>query len=115
MAKKKRRYTRRRTKKRRPRKKKIPLAPVFGLVAGLAEPVGNIIADPSAESIKGSLNHLGVIYTGYNAIEGRWQLGMLAKGLGPLVGGILVHKIAGALGVNRVFSNLPSPLNKLSI
>jgi len=59
----------------------------------------------------GSLNHIGAIYTGYNAIEGQFQWGMLKRGLLPLVIGCLVHKFVGGppLNLNRTLAaaNVP--------
>lgn len=113
--KRKRKVTRRKKSYRRKRKKTIPILPIVGLAAGLAEPVINMVKDPSPENIKGSLNHIALIYTGFNAIEGKFQPDMLLKGLAPLVAGCVAHKIATAIGINRHFANLPSPLDKLRL
>lgn len=102
-------------KRRRRGVKTIPILPLVGLAAGLWEPVTNIVNDPSPETIKQSLNHMVTIYSGFNAIDGEFQPQMLLKGLAPLVGGILAHKIVTSLGGNRAFANLPSPLNKLRL
>jgi len=102
-------------KRRRRGPKTIPILPLVGLAVGLAEPVTNIVNDPSPESIKQSLNHIVASYSGFNAIEGQFQPEMMLKGLLPLVGGLLAHKLVSALGGNRAFANLPSPFNKLRL
>jgi len=116
-SKKKTRKVRKMAKKRRRNNSQItiPLAVVAPLAAGLGEPIMNMIADPSPETIKGSLNHIGLIYTGYNAVEGSFQPEMLSRGLVPLVIGALVHKFVGGspLNVNRMLARAKVPFIRI--
>lgn len=105
----------RRKKRRRRGPKTIPILPIIGVGVGLAEPVINMVSDPSVETIKNSLNHIGLIYSGFNAIEGQFQPDMLMKGLVPAIAGAVGHKLCNMFGLNRAFANLPSPLNKLRL
>lgn len=104
-----RRYTRRR--RRRSRQITVPLAVVAPLVASNVGAVMNMVRDPSPDSVAASLSHIGAIYTGYSAIEGRFAPEMLAQGLLPLVAGLLVHKFVGGapLNLNRILArhNIP--------
>jgi len=102
-------------KRRRRAKKTIPILPIAGLAAGLWEPVSNMVADPSPENIHTSLNHIVASYSGFNVIEGEFQPMMLYKGLMPLVAGLIAHKVAGAMGANKIFANLPSPFDRLRL
>lgn len=116
----KRKVARRRTyrKKRRRRTKTIPLAPIGGLVASVAMPSGFGHSSPLSLAQSGQYGEAVKSWftsmTGYSAWTGKFNP-MEAKGLHALLIGVMVHKVAGWLGVNRTFSNLPSPLNKLRI
>jgi len=49
---------------------------------------------------------------GYSCASGKWDL-MKAPGLHVLIASVVLSKLLGLLGINRAFSNAPSPLNKL--
>ena len=104
----------RKKKFRRSRSFTIPLAPVMGLVSGLAEPVSHMIADPSPQSVMYSLNDIGARYTGYNAINKNFSLDALASGLLPLVIGGVVHKVVGGkLGINAMLGRAGVPIIRI--
>lgn len=90
----------------------IPIAPIIGLGVGLAEPLSNAIFKGEWDT---SLNHLGAIYTGYNAMAGEFQPDMLKKGLFPLILGALVHKFVGGppLNVNRMLARAKVPFIRI--
>jgi hypothetical protein len=83
----------------------IPIAPIAGLIGGLA-------AGPNAPvelALSGNFNEAGVAlmarYTGWNAHTGGFDLGSLTAGIGPLAMGLIVHKVVGGmLGVNRMLA-----------
>jgi len=114
---KKARKVRKMTKKKRRNSSGMtfPLAVIAPLAAGLGEPVLNMVADPSPESIKQSLNHIALIYTGYNVINGHVQPEMLNKGLIPLVIGLCVHKFVGGapLNLNRILARAKVPFIRI--
>jgi len=104
--------------RRRRRTRKIPLAPVIGLGAGI---LGRVPGAPKSnlDYIKdgdwyGFVHHLVIGFTGYHMDTGTFDF-TKATGLYATLGGLLIHKIASWLGVNRIFGRLPSPLNKLAI
>jgi len=120
MAKTKRRYTRRRTRKiRRRRKRTIPIAPILGASVGIfAKPHDGAHNSPLGAFMEkdwsGGFNLLVENYTGWYPPDGTWDI-THAKGIWGLVAGLVAHKIANMLGGNRVFANLPSPLDKIRI
>lgn len=115
----KRKVTRRYTRKRKRRRTRtIPILPIAGLGAGLIAPTS---ANPSGlinylqtKNWKAAINVTATNLTGYIPQKGQWNL-MEAHALHGLILGLVAHKIVSALGGNRVFSNLPSPLNKLRL
>jgi len=109
MAKKKRRYSRSLT---------IPLAPIAGLVAGLATP------PPGRESVitnilqgdwKNAFTALAINYTGVDPNTGKFDFNNLTRGLFPLVAGLLVHKFVGGspLNLNRMLARHKIPLIRI--
>lgn len=102
-----RRYTRRR-RRRNPRT--IAIAPVLGLVGGLQDPIQRAVGG----DYMGALHEARNIITGFDEFGG-WNPQWMAKFWGPVLGGVLMHKVANMLGVNRQFAKLPSPLNKLRL
>ena len=103
-----RRYTRRR---RRRGSMTIPIAPVAGLVAGLAAPIDYLIKGDT----KNAMLKLCKNYTGYNYEVGLWSPDDLKRGLLPLVVGLLVHKFVGGppLNLNRMLGRAKVPLIRI--
>ena len=107
---------------RRYRKKRtIPIAPLMGLATGfIAKPHPGAHDSPLGCFMKGDwqggANLLVENFTGYYPPAGQFNFGIMRPaGLWALGIGIVVHKVCGWLGINRVFSRMPSPLNKISI
>lgn len=101
--------------KRRNNQMTIPLAIVVPLAAGIGPSVAAIMRDQSPENVAGTLNHLTMIYTGYNAMAGNFEMGALAKGLLPLIAGGLVHKFVGGapLNINRILAAAKVPFIRI--
>lgn len=119
MAKRRRRYPWRRGRSYR-KKHTIPVLPVLGTTASvLLMPRRNGAASALNELQAGRFDNAAFIalqnLTGYSAFEKEWKWENLAHGWTPILAGILGHKVAGWLGINRQFANLPSPLNKLRL
>jgi len=47
--------------------------------------------------------------TGYNTEDGKWYPSEMVKVTAPIVAGILVHKLAGKLGINRALAGAGVP------
>jgi hypothetical protein len=93
------------TKRRRRKGFTLPLA----VVAGFAPLTIGFINDVKSYGMTGAGAGLSARLTGYNPQVKTWSLWTMKEGLFPIVGGILVHKVAGKLGVNRALgrSGLP--------
>lgn len=93
----------RKKKARRRAKKKIPLAVVGGLLAGVADPIQDVING----DVKMAMRRLAFRYTGYDFEAKKWSADGLKMGLLPLAVGIGISKAASWLGLNRYFGKLP--------
>jgi len=100
-------------KKRRGRQKfTIPLAVVGGVAAGIAGPVSHVIKGDWEEGLR----QLCANYTGaYPKRDGSvdWNMEYLKRGLVPLILGVVVHKAAGMLGINRALGRAKIPLIRI--
>lgn len=100
-------------KKRKKRQTKtIPILPLAGIGAAVAEPVRRAVAgDFEGAVIQLVQSSTGVDVVGGTGFHPEW----LPTFWGPIIAGTIGHKIANMLGINRIFSKLPSPLNKLRL
>jgi hypothetical protein len=104
-------YVTRRKRRRGSRKMTIPIAPIAGLIAGLAEPA--VIAmtgdfATAADKLVGK-------YTGYSMAQKTWRLEWAMEGLTPLILGALVHKFVGGppLNINGMLARAKVPLIRI--
>lgn len=91
------------------RKMTIPLAIVGGIVPGLAYTWQGW----QSSGFTGAMNNLSGAYTGYNPTTHTWSINTMRWGTFPLLGGIFVHKIASALGVNKAIARAGIPFIRI--
>jgi len=105
----KRKMTRR--KSRRRGGMTIPLAPIVGLVAGLAP----TIKEAMAGNIDAAIHEAAWAYTGYDTYDSTFNPERLRYGLLPLVIGLLVHKFVGGppLNFNRLLARAKIPFLRI--
>lgn len=99
----------RRKKKRQT--KTIPILPLAGIAAGVAEPVKRMVSG----DIEGGLIELVQRTTGVSIVDGSFHSEWLQSFWMPVIISELGHRVANMLGINRRLANLPSPLNKLRL
>jgi len=101
----------RRKKRRRSRSMTIPLAPVLGLFAGLANPIQLGMAGQLDLAITDATFN----YTGFNRNTGQFDIGGLARGMGPLILGLMVHKFVGGppLNANKMLAAARVPVLRI--
>lgn len=86
----------------------IPLAVVAGMVPGIMEGKRYFdVAYPRSQAIPNFFKGLAAAYTGYDADSQSWSLTRMKTGALPLLAGVLVHRVANKLGVNRALSGIP--------
>ena len=85
----------------------IPLAVVGGLV-----PMGaDVVSAFKVGGAEAALGHVSLCTTGYDPADGKWKpMFALQKLYGPLLLGMLVHKAASKVGINRMLSRAGVPL-----
>lgn len=103
-------------KKRAARKFTLPIAPIVGLLAGLAGPQGD---SPIQYALDGdyesAIARLSKSYTGYDPNTGKWEPHLMTAGLVPLLIGGLVHKFVGGapLNMNRMLASANVPVIRI--
>lgn len=67
----------------------------------------------SEAGVGGMLNYLTAAYTGYIPRDQSFDLKMLKQGAIPLLVGVLGHKVANRVGINRMLSGAGIPFLRL--
>lgn len=75
----------------------IPIAPILGLAAGMAEP---ITAFASGASLESAGNIAIRAYTGYDIFSHDWGWQRMMNGVVPLAIGLMIHKFVGGRPLN---------------
>lgn len=114
-----RKMARRRTRRSRSRRKMtIPIAAVGGSLAGLFMPSAtagggrSVVQNIMDQHWNWAIESLNENYTGYNIYRGSWNL-MNARGLHAALLGVVIHKVASFLGVNRALGRAKIPFLRI--
>lgn len=101
--------------KHRRAKMTIPLAVAAGFL-----PLGLHVGEPIMQnpgdmaSWKEAGYRLGMDLTGYDARTKTWgHIDWMARTLGPILLGVLAHKVANRMGINRQLSRMRIPLLRI--
>lgn len=105
-------------KKRRRYSMTIPLAPMIGLVAGIAGPPIGYSVGAIDYLVKGDVSHaIGCWKLNFLGLDdaGNFRFDALSRGLLPLVAGLLVHKFVGGppLNLNRILGRAKVPFIRI--
>lgn len=87
----------------------LPLA----VLAGFAPLTLQTLSMYQSSGFDGATQSLVAGTTGYSRWEGKWRAQYLMAGMGPIVLGILAHKVASRLGVNRALANAGVPVIRI--
>lgn len=92
------------------RRRRAGLSLPLAILAGFA-PIGySTWYGYKADGLRGAAGNLGMGMTGYDFRDGKYKLNYHIQGLGPILLGAAVHKVANRLGVNRFLSRAGIPL-----
>lgn len=99
-----------RPKRRSAAKMTVPVAVIAGFV-----PMGaDILSAYRVAGAQGAIEHLALCTTGYDPSDGKFKpMFAFQKLYGPLIAGVMVHKIAGYLGVNRALGRAKVPFLRI--
>ncbi|GAI69904.1 unnamed protein product [marine sediment metagenome] len=88
----------------------LPLAVIGGFVPALCD----LRAAYKFGGFPCALEHVSLCTTGYDPYDGKWKPGFAAEKLyGPLFLGVVVHKLAGRLGINRLIAQTGIPFFRI--
>jgi len=90
---------------RRKRNMTLPVAVIGGFM-----PMASYVWDGFQKGPNSGITRIGVATTGYNPSDGSWSPATLARMMGPVALGVVVHKMANKFGLNRMISATGIPL-----
>lgn len=84
------------------------------LIGGLMPMAADIISATRVGGMEAALGHVSLCTTGYDPADGKWKPGFaLQKLYGPMFVAMMVHKLAGRLGINRMLGKARVPLFRI--
>ena len=101
--------TRTRNKNHRAKQFTLPLA----VVAGFSVPLVRTVRETQLHGWKDGAAEFIRDLTGFAPWAGGWNAGSLRNGLLPIIGGLVIHKVASAMGINRVLASAGIPLIRI--
>jgi len=104
-----RRFNFSRVKRSSPRKMTIPLA----VIAGLAPGITGVVTTAQRAGFSAAGLTAATIYTGYDYSTGKWSLSNMRLGMLPLAIGVVVHKVAGMIGINKAIASTGIPFIRI--
>lgn len=98
-----------RGKRRRNNGVKLPIAVVAGFIPGVARTLTSF----QTGGWQGATQTMGQVYLGYDWLLGKWNPSTMWYGTAPLVLGLIVHKMASMLGINRALGQARIPFIRI--
>jgi hypothetical protein len=98
-----------RARRRADSKTTIPLA----VVAGFVPLAVDVVKAFQSDGIDGAGRKLCSQTTGYDPADHQWRFEGMMQGLGPIILGFGVHKLASMLGINRALGRAKIPLLRI--
>ena len=98
-----------RSKHRRKAGFTLPVAVVAGFLPGISTSLDYF----NRYGFQGLSTQLGRVYLGYDSQTSRWIPSLMWQGTGPLAIGLIVHKVASMLGVNRALASARIPFIRI--
>jgi len=88
----------------------VPVA----IAAGFVPMVSDVLSAYRIGGGEAALGHVSLCTTGYDPADGKWKpMFAFQKLYGPLLAGMIVHKVAGKLGINRALGKAGIPLLRI--
>lgn len=102
-----------RSKSRRKAGFTLPLAVVAGFAPTAAFALEGFRIGGDQGGIMEAGHRLTMRLTGYEWKGGVWSMPELMKGWLPIIGGVIAHKVAGKLGINRALARAGIPFVRI--
>jgi len=83
------------------------------VIAGFLPGAGASISDFQQYGLKGATTMISRRYIGFDPQSGIFKPSLMWGGTFPLVLGLIVHKVAGMMGVNRALANAGIPFLRI--
>lgn len=93
-------------RKRRKAQMTLPVAVIAGFTPLLGQAVYGY---KTGRGIEGIGHYTLAALTGFDSSNGSFAASRMTKGLLPIIGGLMVHKVAGKLGINRALGRAGIP------
>ena len=87
----------------------IPIAVTAGILAGMKRPISFALKGRWEDAV----NVTSRYYTGWDPDKRQWEYTDMKVGVVPLVVGVLVHKLASKLGVNKMIARAGIPIIRI--
>ena len=84
----------------------LPIAPIAGIAYALTPPLLNIVNGQFEAGVDSMLWR----FTGFSRTTGKFELAGLMQGFLPIAAGMIAHKAAGILGINRMLASSGVPI-----
>lgn len=97
---------RKKNKTKRRNNMTFPVAVIAGFIPGITRSLVHL----QAGGFTGLANEMSRIYLGYDMPTGKWQPYLMWYGFAPIVLGLIVHRVASMIGVNRALARARIPL-----
>jgi hypothetical protein len=98
------------TKRRRKAGMTLPVAVIAGFTPLLGQA---LYGYKTGRGLEGIGHYTLASLTGFDSSNGSFSMARMNNGLFPILGGLLVHKLAGKLGVNRALANAHIPFIRI--
>lgn len=85
----------------------------IAVVAGLLPGVSRMLYHAQAGGFQGLTTEAARIYTGYDPVDGSWHMWRMWYGTYPLLLGVIVHRVASLIGINRALARAGIPFVRL--
>lgn len=87
---------------------KLPIAVVAGFIPGVWR-----VTSKMGAGFNTMANEAGRVYLGYDSWTGQFNFGAMKFGTLPIILGIVLHKVASRLGVNRALASAGVPIIRI--
>ena len=98
---------------RRGRSRRAGMTFSVATIAGFVPLAGRAITGYQGNGLYGAADGVLSGLTGYSTFDHKWHADLLVQNVGPIIAGVLVHKLASRLGINRALGRARVPFLRI--